>query len=92
MGPESLAFPPDASSASDLDARFHRDPFSKHGAMEQAEQSGAVDGQAKPTAPLRVVAHVEHRAPAPGIGAVEPVDAAAERHDLVEQPERAENR
>ncbi len=48
-------------------------------------------GQAEAATGARVVADIEHRAAAFRVGAVEPVDAAAELPDLVEEAERGKH-
>ena len=70
-----------------LAAGLDGDAVALDGLVQHLEQRRAVHGQSEPAAALRVVADVEHGAPASRIGAVEPVDAAARAPHFVEQAE-----
>ena len=75
----------------EIDTGFDCDPGILHRAKQHAEQRGAMHGEAEAAAFLGIIAHGEHGAATRGIGAVQPVDAAAQRHDFGEQAEIAEH-
>ena len=75
-----------------VDPGLDGDPGRQHGAQQHAEQRGAMHGKPEAAALLRVVADIEHGAAAGRVGAMQPVDAAAQCDDVGEQPEIVEHR
>jgi hypothetical protein len=75
-----------------LGAYLDGDRLAPDGAEKHAEQGRPVHRQPETTAALRIVADVEHGAAGFRIGAMQTVDAAAQRQDVVEQTEIGKHR
>ena len=75
----------------DLDAGLDGDALALHGAVQHTEQRRPMHRQPEAAAALRIVADVEHGAAAARIGAMQTLDAAAQRQDVVEQAEIVEH-
>lgn len=71
----------------DFNAGLDGDSLALGGAKEHAEQGCPMHRQPETTAALRIITYVEYRAACHGIGAMQPLDAATQCEDIVEQPE-----